>query len=81
MAVVAASRGPGSFCVKVASAAWAAAAATRGPTIAARNATYKEIAGCQGNRVHSSNIRSWKHSIRSEYNRHQTFGIYVIGIS
>lgn len=81
MAVVAASRGPGSFCVNVASAAWAAAAATRGPTIAARNATYKETTGCQGNRVYSSNIRSSKHRIQSEYNPHEAFGIYVTGIS
>ena len=49
IAVLAASREPGSFCVNVASAACAAAAATRGPTIAARNATYKEITTCQDN--------------------------------
>jgi hypothetical protein len=46
--VLAASRGPGSFCVNVTNAACAAAAATRGPTIAARNATYKEMTACQG---------------------------------
>ena len=47
MALPAARRLPASFCVSATKAACAAAAATRGPTIAARNATYMPVTVCQ----------------------------------